>query len=75
MSENKINNVSTYNTVSKRLTAYVPDVIFEELEEWAERDGRSLSNLVGFILERAVRDEEKRKLQISKLMDRSYPND
>lgn len=43
----------------KRLAAYLPDPIYEELESWAEIEKRSLSNLVGYLLEAAVRDRQK----------------
>jgi hypothetical protein len=43
----------------KRLAAYLPDPVFEELEKWATEEKRSLSNLVGFLLEAAVRERQK----------------
>ncbi len=45
----------------KKLSAYLPDPVFEGLEKWAERENRSLSNLAGFLLERALRDEEDKQ--------------
>jgi hypothetical protein len=43
----------------KRLAAYLPDPVFEELEKWATEEKRSLSNLVGYLLEAAVRERQK----------------
>jgi hypothetical protein len=52
----------------KRLGAYIPDPVYEELEKWANQEKRSLSNLVGYLLEKAIDDrrakgasEEKQK--------------
>jgi len=43
----------------KRLAAYLPDPIYEELEKWATEEKRSLSNLVGYLLEASVRERQK----------------
>lgn len=43
----------------KRLAAYPPDPVYEELEKWATEEKRSLSNLVGYLLEAAVRERQK----------------
>jgi len=45
----------------KRLAAYLPDPVYEELEKWATEEKRSLSNLVGYLLEAAVRERQKRE--------------
>jgi len=45
----------------KRLAGYLPDPVFEYLEKWAEEENRSLSSLVGFVLERAVRERQKER--------------
>jgi hypothetical protein len=49
----------------KKLSAYLPDPVFEGLEKWAERENRSLSNLAGFLLERALRDEEDKQARLN----------
>jgi len=46
-------------TDMKRLAAYLPDPVYEELEKWATEEKRSLSNLVGYLLEAAVRERQK----------------
>lgn len=45
----------------KRVSAYLPDPIADELEQWAKDESRSTSSLVNFLLERAVRDYRKEK--------------
>ena len=37
--------------VSKRINITLPDSVVEELENWAEAQGRSLANLAAFLLE------------------------
>ena len=55
-------------TVTKRLSAYLPDTVYEWLEDWAGEEKRSISSLVSFLLESAVRQrqEEKKVLTQSK---------
>ncbi len=50
-------------TDMKRLAAYLPDPIYAELEQWADQEKRSLSNLVGYLLEAAVREKQKQAEQ------------
>ncbi len=50
----------------KRLSAYLPDPIYEELELWADEEKRSLSNLVGYLLEAAVREHRPKEQSNSK---------
>jgi metal-responsive CopG/Arc/MetJ family transcriptional regulator len=40
--------------VMKRVTASIPDRLYERLQKLAEREGRSMSNLVSYLLERGV---------------------
>ena len=48
----------------KRLATYLPDPVYEELEQWASQEKRSLSNLVAFLLEKAVSDRrEQQKIE------------
>jgi alkanesulfonate monooxygenase SsuD/methylene tetrahydromethanopterin reductase-like flavin-dependent oxidoreductase (luciferase family) len=46
--------------MAKRVFATVPDTVAEELEQWADQQGRSLSNLVGFLLENSLRTAKER---------------
>jgi hypothetical protein len=43
----------------KRLAAYLPDPVYEQLEQWATQEKRSLSNLVSYLLEKAIDDRRK----------------
>ena len=38
----------------KRLSASIPDRLYGQLEKMAEYEGRSISNLVSFLLERSI---------------------
>lgn len=40
----------------KRLSASIPDKLYMQLERLAEDEGRSLSNLVSYLLEQAADD-------------------
>ena len=40
--------------VSKRINVTLPDSVVEELERWADNQGRSLANLAAFLLESSV---------------------
>jgi metal-responsive CopG/Arc/MetJ family transcriptional regulator len=52
--------MSKSSDVMKRLSAYLPDPVYEELEMWATQEKRSLSNLVSYLLEKAI-DEKRDK--------------
>lgn len=52
--------------MGKRLNIYLPDGIAERLENWAKREGRSMSSLATFLIELGIRDEEARELQRSR---------
>lgn len=43
------------NSVSKRIQVTVPDRLADDLEHWADHDGRPVSNLCAFLLEQAVK--------------------
>ncbi|MCU0545742.1 MAG: CopG family transcriptional regulator [Oscillatoriaceae cyanobacterium Prado104] len=45
----------------KRVTTYVNPEIAKALEEWAEKDERSVSWLAAKLLEKAVRDYQKQQ--------------
>jgi hypothetical protein len=47
-----------------KITATIPEDVYEFLAEWAERDQRSLANVVAYVLTTAVRrmrDEQERE--------------
>lgn len=41
--------------MSKRTTITLPDGIYEDLERWADKEGRPTANLVAFLVEVAVK--------------------
>lgn len=49
----------TRNQMSKRLAAYLPDGIYDYLEQWASKEKRSVSNLAAYLLETVVRERTK----------------
>ena len=40
--------------IMKRLSASIPDRVYEQLEKLAVKDGRSISNLVSHLLEQSI---------------------
>lgn len=40
--------------VSKRVFLTLPDVVYQDLEDWASSQGRPVANLGAFIVEKAV---------------------
>jgi hypothetical protein len=49
----------------KRITITVPDQIYRTLEERSMREGRSISNLAAYLLERAVASEKQSEQTIT----------
>lgn len=47
--------------VMERIATYVPDPVKRDLEVWAKEEGRKISNLTAFILEKAVTEWRERK--------------
>lgn len=41
-------------SLMKRLSASIPDRVYEQLEKLAEKEGRSVSNLVAYMLEKSI---------------------
>lgn len=46
--------------VSKRVFVTLPDAVFEELEQWANLEGRPTANLAAFLIETAVKEAKER---------------
>ena len=46
--------MSLDKSVSKRINVTLPDSVVDELENWANAQGRSLANLAAFLLEMAL---------------------
>lgn len=47
-------------TVSKRILVTLPDLLHEELEGWAEYQGRPTANLAAYLIELGVREAKNR---------------
>ncbi|MGF1524860.1 MAG: hypothetical protein ACFBSF_21250 [Leptolyngbyaceae cyanobacterium] len=43
------------DAVSKRVFLTLPDVVYQDLEKWAESQGRPVANLGAFLIETAIR--------------------
>lgn len=57
----------------KRLSAYLPDPIYDAIERWAEKQGRSLSSLVTYLLEQSTREAARAgTIQIFETPEQSY---
>lgn len=50
----------TEQTVSKRVNLTLPDVVYQSLEDWAERQGRPTANLAAFLVELAIKQAIER---------------
>lgn len=45
--------------MTKRIQVTLPDRLADDLQRWADYDGRPLSNLAAYLLERAVTEARK----------------
>ena len=66
----------TAGTMPRKIQVTLPDRIGDDLQKWADYDGRPLANLCNFLLERAVIEAKEReadwtKKQSSAASDRS----
>jgi hypothetical protein len=61
--------------VSKRVNLTLPDVVYDELEAWAEWQGRPTANLAAYLVEAAIREaKEKGEFKtLPKHTSASYP--
>lgn len=48
--------MSINKPVSKRINVTLPDSVVDELEDWANAQGRSVANLAAFLLEMAIKE-------------------
>jgi predicted HicB family RNase H-like nuclease len=53
-------NINLDRLVSKRINVTLPDSVVDELENWAEAQGRSLANLAAFLLEMSLKQAKER---------------
>ncbi len=52
--------MSIDKSVSKRINVTLPDSVVDELEDWANAQGRSLANLAAFLLEIALKEAKEK---------------
>lgn len=52
--------------MTKRIQVTLPDRLAEDLQKWADYDGRPLSNLAAYLLEHAVTEAKKEGAQWAK---------
>jgi hypothetical protein len=50
----------TDHAVSKRVFLTLPDVVYQDLERWADSQGRPVANLGAFLVETAVNQAKER---------------
>ncbi|NJL09354.1 MAG: hypothetical protein HC908_01480 [Calothrix sp. SM1_7_51] len=46
--------------MSKRVFVTLPDSVFEDLEQWADSQGRPTANLAAFLIETSIRQAKER---------------
>lgn len=49
--------------MSKRTTITLPDSVFDDLEQWANSEGRPTANLAAFLVETCVKQKYPEKYQ------------
>ncbi len=58
---------SVTQLMSKRTTITLPDSVFDDLERWADEEGRPTANLAAFLVETCVKQRYPDKYQTGKL--------
>lgn len=48
------------DNVSKRVMVTLPDSVYEDLEKWADKQGRPTANLAAFLIEASIRDAKEK---------------
>jgi CopG-like RHH_1 or ribbon-helix-helix domain, RHH_5 len=48
------------NDVSKRINVTLPDTLYDELERWAEAQGRPTANLAAFLIEIGLKEGKEK---------------
>lgn len=52
---------SMCESVSKRIYVTLPDTVHEDLEGWAEYQGRPTANLAAYLIELGIREAKERR--------------
>lgn len=69
-------NIQIEPNVSKRVNLTLPDVIYEDLEAWAEYQGRPTANLAAYLVESAIREaKEKGEFRILEKSNKETQNE
>jgi len=63
---NQVLNKPESTSMSKRVSAYIADGIYEYLEDWAKKEKRPVGNLAAFLLEQLVREKMEKDEAASK---------
>ena len=56
---NQVQTIQAQENVSKRVNLTLPDVVYDELEAWAEFQGRPTANLAAYLVESAIREAKE----------------
>ena len=64
-----ISSSETPTDVSKRVNLTLPDIVYDELEAWAEYQGRPVANLAAYLVESSIR-EAKEKGEFKTMKDK-----
>jgi hypothetical protein len=64
-----ISSSETPTDVSKRVNLTLPDIVYDNLEAWAEYQGRPVANLAAYLVESSIR-EAKEKGEFKTMKDR-----
>ena len=56
----------TLETMPRKIQVTLPDRIGDDLQKWADYDGRPLANLCNFLLERAVLEAKEKGAEWTK---------
>ena len=56
---NQAQTIQAQENVSKRVNLTLPDVVYDELEAWAEFQGRPTANLAAYLVESAIREAKE----------------
>ena len=57
---NQTQAIQAQEDVSKRVNLTLPDVVYDELEAWAEFQGRPTANLAAYLVESAIREAKEK---------------
>lgn len=64
-----ISSSKTPSDVSKRVNLTLPDIVYDNLEAWAEYQGRPVANLAAYLVESSIR-EAKEKGEFKTMKDK-----